>query len=102
MGAVPVGDVELPGDAEPILNPGEAAAEPIVVRGHENDPITSQLVVDCRVLSFRIDVKEQRDGWREREVVHGWAVIATDEQAADLNLSHRNGPLGSRSVCPVA
>ena len=81
----PLGEVELPGDAEAVVEPAEAATEPVFAEWHELRPAVGQRREDSLdlVLGLALDLDGERR--REREIVRHEAVAAEELLSAEGN-----------------
>src|SRR5690349_19930024 len=89
-----LGQVQLPRDAETIIDPTEAAAESVLAERHERRAAFEQLSVEGLELLLRVAVDEHRERRREAEAVLDRAIDADDGLPADRERSTHHGSFG--------
>src|ERR671916_1183529 len=72
------GQVELPGDAEAVVDPAEPAAEAVVAEFHQDGAALGQAREQPLLLLLRRRLDPDREGRREGEVVDRGAVEAAE------------------------
>src|SRR5829696_3670513 len=67
--AMPLIQDQLPGHAKAVVHPGELAAETVVVQRHQHAAAFGQRCGELADLLLALAHDEQRERWRESEVV---------------------------------
>src|SRR3712207_1813770 len=94
------GQVELPGDAEAVVDPAEPAAEAVVAELHEDGAALGEAREQPLELVLRRRLDPDGEGRREGEVVDRRAVEAAEDLPGDRERGALHRALGAGTVRP--
>src|SRR5262245_23089362 len=94
--------VDLPGDAEPVVQPGKAPAETVVARRHEEPALLAERGDNRLEFLGRARLDEKRERRREGEGVVDGAVAHHHLEAAERGAPHHDAAFLAGPLGPVA